>query len=646
MTVSTAYSALSYSGNGSTTAFSVTWPFLTSSLVVTLVASTGVETVKTITTHYTVSGGTDSDGLPTTGTVTMLTAPASGETLKITRVTPKTQASTWGENDAFPQKTVEAALDKALLVAQEAHDKADNAIQFVTSGATDYWDAESQIIRNVADPTAAQDAVTKAYGDANYGATAQAAAAASATAAASSASAASTSASSAAASAAAASSAGVLAWLFDSSTSMADPGTGDLRLNNATLASVTAIAVSDLSSNTGNPDISTYVLAMDDSTTTSNRGTFTVRKSTALQNFAVFSISGASTDNSGWTQLAVTHVVSSGSFSNGDSLIANFSATGNAGATGAGTGDLLAANNLSDVAAAATARTNLGLGTGSSPQFTGIELGHASDTTLTRVSAGVVAIEGVNIVTETGTQTLTNKTLTAPALGTPASGTLTNCTGLPLTGLVSDTTTALGVGSINLGHASDTTLARSAAGVATLEGSVIKTAGTETIWLPAGAMKPRSSSGCGTSTYDSGSNDVTLATLDFDTSTQEYAHTLPMGMPKSWNEGTVTAVFYWTNTGGASTETVRWSIAGLAFSDDDPLNATFGTAVTVDDTWLAQNDLHISAATAAVTLAGTPAENDLVMFEITRVTASDNMAGDAKLIGVKLLITTNAANDA
>lgn len=54
------------------------------------------------------------------------------------------------------------------------------------------------------------------------------------------------------------------------------------------------------------------------------------------------------------------------------------------------------------------------------------------------------------------------------ALGTPASGTLTNATGLPLTGLVSDTTTALGIGSINLGHASDTTIARSGAGAITV----------------------------------------------------------------------------------------------------------------------------------------------------------------------------------
>lgn len=71
-----------------------------------------------------------------------------------------------------------------------------------------------------------------------------------------------------------------------------------------------------------------------------------------------------------------------------------------------------------------------------------IELGHASDTTLARTSAGVVTIEDVAIVTTSATQTLTNKTLTSPTLttpvlGTPAAGSvLTNCTGLPTAGLV------------------------------------------------------------------------------------------------------------------------------------------------------------------------------------------------------------------
>jgi hypothetical protein len=69
--------------------------------------------------------------------------------------------------------------------------------------------------------------------------------------------------------------------------------------------------------------------------------------------------------------------------------------------------------------------------------------------------------------------TLAGITLTTPNIGTPSAGTLTNCTGLPLTGLVDDTSTALGVGSIELGHASDTTLARSAAGKMTVEGKEV-----------------------------------------------------------------------------------------------------------------------------------------------------------------------------
>jgi hypothetical protein len=62
----------------------------------------------------------------------------------------------------------------------------------------------------------------------------------------------------------------------------------------------------------------------------------------------------------------------------------------------------------------------------------GIEI-NASDTTITRAEAGRIAVEGVNVVTTSSTDTLTNKTLTSPtlttpALGTPDSGDLTNCT--------------------------------------------------------------------------------------------------------------------------------------------------------------------------------------------------------------------------
>jgi len=76
-------------------------------------------------------------------------------------------------------------------------------------------------------------------------------------------------------------------------------------------------------------------------------------------------------------------------------------------------------------------------------------------------------------ITAALTGTASGNLISGGALGTPSSGTLTNCTGLPISGLTASTSTALGVGSIELGDASDTTLSRSAAGVLAVEGVVI-----------------------------------------------------------------------------------------------------------------------------------------------------------------------------
>jgi hypothetical protein len=64
-------------------------------------------------------------------------------------------------------------------------------------------------------------------------------------------------------------------------------------------------------------------------------------------------------------------------------------------------GEMIVGDGTTDPVAesGATLRTSIGVGTGDSPQFTGIELGHASDTTLARVSAGVMSVEGSNVLT-------------------------------------------------------------------------------------------------------------------------------------------------------------------------------------------------------------------------------------------------------
>jgi hypothetical protein len=76
-------------------------------------------------------------------------------------------------------------------------------------------------------------------------------------------------------------------------------------------------------------------------------------------------------------------------------------------------------------------------------------------------------------ITAALTGTASGNLVSGGALGTPSSGTLTSCTDLPISGLTASTSTALGVGSIELGNASDTTLSRSAAGVLAVEGVVI-----------------------------------------------------------------------------------------------------------------------------------------------------------------------------
>ena len=89
------------------------------------------------------------------------------------------------------------------------------------------------------------------------------------------------------------------------------------------------------------------------------------------------------------------------------------------------------------------------------------------------------------------------------ALGTPSSGTLTNCSGLPASGLVASTSQAVGFGTIELGHASDTTLSRSSAGVMAVEGvtvamnstSATHTAGTIELGAASDTTLARSAAG-------------------------------------------------------------------------------------------------------------------------------------------------------
>jgi hypothetical protein len=147
MTVSTTIIKNFHNGNASTTNFAYQFRILedTDLLVIIRTNSTGAETTKTLSTHYTVAGAGDASGGSITFTVG--NTPAIGETVVIRRNVPQTQAIDYIANDPFPAETHEEGLDRGTMVAQQVAEESDRSIKLsrtntmtsteFTVGATD-----------------------------------------------------------------------------------------------------------------------------------------------------------------------------------------------------------------------------------------------------------------------------------------------------------------------------------------------------------------------------------------------------------------------------------------------------------------------------------------------------------------------------
>jgi len=261
------------------------------------------------------------------------------------------------------------------------------------------------------------------------------------------------------------------------------------------------------------------------------------------------------------------------------------------------------------------------------------------------------------------TQTLTNKTLTTPVLNSPditgdtaaghdAALGYTAAEGLILTGQgsTSDVTikndadaAALTVptGTTNVSVVGDLAVG----GSITDSGAAVKVAGLETIYVPAAAMYPETTNGCADLEQVELSNGPELKCLDFAAGADDFAQ-FQVIFPKSWNEGTVTFQAFFTVT-GTNTGTVAWGLAGRSFADSADLNTAFGTQVvaTAKAHSGTSNDIDVAAVSGAVTIAGAAADT-LTIFQIARDVSADSQTGAARLLGIKLFFTTDAANDA
>lgn len=134
MTISTTDNRTSTVGDASTTAFSFPYLFHANDdlRVILVTTATGVETAQTITTHYTVTGA----GVTAGGTVTMVTPPATTETLVIIREEQFTQTLDLVENDPFPSDLVEQQFDTLTMLAQQMNTELGRAVKLADGDST------------------------------------------------------------------------------------------------------------------------------------------------------------------------------------------------------------------------------------------------------------------------------------------------------------------------------------------------------------------------------------------------------------------------------------------------------------------------------------------------------------------------------
>jgi len=266
-----------------------------------------------------------------------------------------------------------------------------------------------------------------------------------------------------------------------------------------------------------------------------------------------------------------------------------------------------------------------------------------------------VPLGDTNEVTLTGTQTLTNKTLTAPKIGTSILDTNGN-------ELLLLTATGSAVNELTLANAStgngpilsatgetnvDINLNPKGTGVLKSATAAVKIAGTETMWVPASAMYAATTNGADPQQVETTALRPDMKVMDFADGADDHAQ-FSVAFPKSWNEGTITYQCFWTPS-TTNTGNCIFGLQGVAVGDGDTIDAAFGTAVNITDAGIGTvEDQQVSAVSSAVTIAGSPAVDQQTYFQIFRDAnaGADTYTGVARLLGIKIFFTTDAANDA
>ena len=433
--------------------------------------------------------------------------------------------------------------------------------------------------------------------------------------------------------------------LWETATTDTDQGVSKVWANNSTLSSATVLYFDDVEKN--GVSINALVDSLDDPTA-SNSATIYIQEAGASTAGVVFKVSGAVTSASTYSKVAVTHQATFGTLADGDTIGVIFAFSGDSGGM---TNFIMSDGSTTQTIADGNTQT-FAAGSGLSATVSSTDTITYAGTDASTSAKGVASFSSDNFAVSSGAVTIKSGgvDLTAEVTGElPTANIADNAVSLAkMAGLArgkliygdsSGDPAALAVGSANQVLTHDGTDLAWAAG-----GSI----GLHTIFVPAAAMRPTTSNGCGAiadTETTAGRPDITG--LPFDDGSDEHAQ-FQVALPKQWNLGTVTFQCFWAST-AADTDGVSWALQGCSVPDNSTIDLAYGTAIVVDDANQgAAEEQLVTAVSGAVTIAGTPADDDMCFFRIFRDVSdsNDTAAEDAILIGIKLFITTDAGTDA
>ncbi len=169
--------------------------------------------------------------------------------------------------------------------------------------------------------------------------------------------------------------------------------------------------------------------------------------------------------------------------------------------------------------------------------------------------------------------------------------------------------------------------------------NLLKATITRDIYISARQFISVTTNGAELTQVELATNDIMVDAAGFDTTTSEKIQFWHKFVG-NWNAGTVTFKLDWTNTAGIAAETIDFDLAGHSYANADALDVAIGgTPANVTDTWAAQNDVLTTNFSGNVTLGGTPGDGQINLFELSRDVASDDLTGDAKIMGITIRYT-------